>query len=175
MPGTRKAYRIARSAPDNQPRKCHLAKIARMEFNHPMPTFLFVVPLLLLCGAVCGCATRSPEPTSRNALRAPIRAYILPNGRAKLFDESMTIPKLVRRLRREKDGRAIVLHAETGVSSAQLVRMRQQLVEAGVPNVSIVTAREATVETADDAITPGDFSRTAPAHPSPSPPRIRRR
>ncbi len=66
-----------------------------------------------------------------------------------LYGETMTVPTLTRRLRREEKGRAILLQGDPGVSTDVLFGIQRQLARAGVPNVAMATAKTASAESED--------------------------
>lgn len=113
--------------------------------------------------------THAARPEQRYAVRAPVKVRITRQGDAVLYGDRLGIARLAGRLRHEEAGRAIVLQADEGVDLPQLVSVRQQLVRAGIPNVSMVSARTATVDVDVEA---GDG---ASAPEAPAPPRIRMR
>ncbi len=128
----------------------------------------------LVCLALAGCASaglRSGTPDSRTALRVEVDQA----GRPTLFGQPATVTALVRRLRREgaARGRAVALHGGEGTTPGTLWTLRQTLVRQGIPNVSIVTARRASVETADDEAAPA--TPTAGHGPGDTPQRGRTR
>ncbi len=106
----------------------------------------------LLCLLLGGCATTTTTTPRRGDVQTALRVDVDASGRPSLFGQSYSPSGLVRRLRREgaATGRAVALHGEDGTATGTLQSLARTLVREGIPNVSVVTARRATVETADD-------------------------
>lgn len=121
-----------------------MAMQKRDQFRNFRSAGLLLAVLLLMssCAGPSGGVRergRQAPPTGRFAVRVEARQ----DGRFELDGEELRMRGLVKRLRREGAGRAVVLSGSEGVSDRHLLILREQLVREGVPNVVIARARVA--------------------------------
>lgn len=141
-----------------------------MDAMQLQPCNVLALSLMLVClAATAGCFTpaEATAPSSRG--RSAVKVMAQPDGRLVFEGEARRLPALARLLRREGPGRAVVLSGAPGVSDIQLLAIRQELVQNGVPNIAIARARTATATVTEGPESPaaGDRQqRNAPQTPA---------
>ena len=109
-------------------------------------TALFALAIGLLLAA--GCMTTTTTRGGKDAGRAGVNVAVQEDGTLLLYGNPVDRETLAKRLIREEDadrGRAVVLEARGDVRRAELVDLRAFLVSRRIPNVVIVTQRNAIV------------------------------
>ncbi len=112
--------------------------------------------LLLVCLSMIGlafqtaCITVVDEKATRE-MRMARRVDVTSQGRIIFEGEQLSLDKLARRLKKGKSShRAVALFGAEGCSRSTLVNIQRQLVQKGVPNISIVIPRRAYAEVLDE-------------------------
>jgi biopolymer transport protein ExbD len=106
--------------------------------------FTWVLCLVLLSGCMTTTTTRAPKNTGR----AGVTVEVHEDGTQMLYGNPIDRKTLARRLIREEGadkGRAVIIEAHGDVRRAKLADLRNYLVSRRIPNVVIVTQRNAIV------------------------------
>lgn len=108
-------------------------------------SFVFFCTFALGLVAVMGCVTTN-RVNKANSGRMGVQIEVLPDGTLKLFGNPIARNKLVKRLIKEEKadrGRAVILEAKGNVRLNRLEDLREFFVSNRIPNVIIVTPRNA--------------------------------
>ena len=104
--------------------------------------FAFVLCLVLASGCMTTTSTRAPKAIGRTGVNVEVHE----DGTLQLYGNPVDRETLAKRLIREEGadkGRAVVLEAHGDVRRAELAELRSFLVSRCIPNVVIVTQRNA--------------------------------
>ena len=105
-----------------------------------------LVALVLCLALAAGCMTTTTTRGQKGAGRAGVNVEVHEDGTLLLYGNPVDRETLARRLIREEGadkGRAVVLEAHGDVRRAELAELRSFLVSRRIPNVVIVTQRNA--------------------------------
>ena len=110
---------------------------------------LILAAICLALNAACTSPAAPPGqprgPALSRARRYATRVDVDARGRPALDGRSMSVPALARRLKSQGANSAVALHGAKGCSMETLVRLRDALVDSGLPRVTIVTPRKTIV------------------------------
>ena len=126
-----------------------------------------ILGLVLVSGCMTTTTTRDRKESGRRGVLVEVHA----DGTLRLYGNPVDRETLAKRLVREEGadkGRAIVLEAKGDVRRSQLVELREFLVANKIPNVVIVTQRNAvSYENNDPYMKPNTASKPAPSPQKP--------